>query len=150
MKIEGLAELQAKLQDLGAELGQKILRTAARRAFKPVLDAAKGKAPVDTGNLRDAIKIASVKPKAGDTVVAVGLIVTNNAPKGRVTSEQIESGAPRDPYYWIFAERGKSGQAAKPFLRPALDGNSEQVLSNLKKELEAAIQRAVKRKRGKK
>lgn len=148
-KLEGVPNLQAQLKELGAELAQNTLRAAARKAFEPVLAAAVAKVPVDTGNLRQSIKIGSSKPKGGETVIAVGLVVANNAGKGRRTKDNSAGGA-KDPYYWRFVEKGTRKKDARPFLRPALDGNADRVIDQFSKELAKAIDKAVKKRAGKK
>lgn len=143
-KVHGLAQLQAQLEELGAVTGQKVLLSAARKAFKPVLETAKQLAPVDTGMLRDNIRIATAKPKAGKTVGAVGLVISKDF--------RTPAGSDRPPAYasphwrWHFVERGTSKMHARPFLRPALARNGQKVLDLLKTLLAKEIQRAVKKK----
>jgi HK97 gp10 family phage protein len=100
---------------------------------------------VSTGNLRDSIKLATTKPKQGDTLVAAGLVLVNKARKGRVTTEQRSTGAQKDPYYWRFVEFGTVSQEARPFLRPAMDPRANEVLEGLATELRKGIERAVKK-----
>lgn len=136
MKIRGLEELHGKLNELGDELAQqKKLRSVARRAFKPVLDSAKAKVPVDTGILRDSIAIAGASPK--ETVAAVGLVVR----------KLFKSGDPRfdASWRWHFIELGTRFKAARPFMRPALDSNSQVVLANVKDLLQKAIKNVIRK-----
>jgi HK97 gp10 family phage protein len=137
-KLSGLDDLQAQLLELGAELGLKALAQGARKAFKPVLEAAKQNVPIWSGALREAIKLTVKKPKDGDTVLVVGLYI------GKATGPDLgELPAPRR---WHFIELGTVKYAAHPYLRPALDANASQVLEDLKTEVAAAIERAVKKK----
>lgn len=139
IKVEGLADLQEKLKELGDELTQqKKLRSAARKAFKPVLEAAKSKVPVATGVLRDSIVIASVSPK--ESVAAVGLKI-----KKTKTDDPRQDASWR----WHFIEMGTRFKAARPFLRPALDGNAQAVVSGLTGILQKQIQKAIRKKTGK-
>src|SRR5690554_412384 len=116
MKIEGLAALEAKLQELGAELGQKVLTAAARRAMRPVLEEAKRLVPKDTGALRDAITLSTGKPKEGETVAVAGLRIGK--------SKGAKDGRMPPAARWHFVEFGTASQAARPFLRPALDSQA--------------------------
>lgn len=142
MKVEGLAALEAKLTELGAELGQKVLAAAARRAMRPVLEEAQRLAPKDTGALRDAIKLSSGKPNGGETVAVAGLRI------GR--SKGAKDGGLPAAARWHFAEFGTAQRAATPFLRPALDSQASRVVEELKTELAKGIKRALARKaRGK-
>jgi HK97 gp10 family phage protein len=136
IKVEGLAALQAQLVELGGEMGVKALAQAARKAFKPVLESAKGLVPKHSGALRDAIKVSVLKPGA-DSVVVVGLRI-GGGPKG---SKELPAAR-----RWHFIEFGTAHMAAHPFLRPALDQNAAKVLEDLKTELAKSIQKAIAKK----
>jgi HK97 gp10 family phage protein len=136
IKLVGLKELQAQLVNLGAELGVKTLARAARKAFQPVLDDARNLVPVDTGELRDSLKLSSKRPRSGDTVVVVGLRVG----AGRGDGTKVP---PARRWHWI--ELGTAKLPAHPFARPALDRNADRVLELLKEELVKGIQRAVRK-----
>lgn len=141
IQVHGLDALKAQLDELGAVLAGKALAQAARKAFAPVLAAAQARAPVDTGLLRDSIKIAVQRPKNGDTVVVVGLKVA--AAKGALKLGR----KTLSPHWrWHFVELGTRNMAAKPFLRPALDSQAQAVVSSLTTELRASIDRAIRRK----
>lgn len=142
MQVEGLASLEAKLTELGAELGQKVLTAAARRAMWPVLEEAQRLVPKDSGDLRDAIKLSTGKPASGETVAVAGLRI------GR--SKGGKDGGLPPAARWHFVEFGTAHQSAHPFLRPALDSQAPRVVDELKTELAKGIKRALARKaRGK-
>lgn len=135
-KLEGMETLQEQLLALGAETGVKALADAARIAFMPVLAAAKSMVPVETGALRDALRLTLKKPKGGDLVIVVGLRIA--ATKG--------IGKEADPARrWHFIEFGTAHRAAHPYLRPALEQNAEAVLEELKTQIARSIQRALDR-----
>lgn len=140
LKLDGLAGLQAQLLDLGdTKLGVKALASAARQAFKPVLEAARALVPVDTGELRDALRLTVLKPKGGDAVVVVGLRIGS----GTKGSKKLP---PARRWHWV--ELGTVHMAAHPFLRPALDQNAQGVLDALKDEIAKSIAK-IQRKAGK-
>ncbi len=151
IKVTGLDSLQAQLLDLGAELGAKLLAQAVRKAFAPVFEAARGLVPVDSGELRDSIKLTVVKPGSSDTVVAVGLRI------GKASAAKAGSMSPARGFQrgdgrhfpaarrWHWIEFGTAHMAAHPFLRNALDANAGAVLDLLKEELAKSIQRAVRK-----
>lgn len=148
---KGLKDLEEELVALGANEGRKVLTRAARKAFAPVLEAARAAAPVDTGLLRDNIVIRTQKPKDGANVVNVGLWVKKS--KEQRQSKYRSPEAQRPPSYqsahwrWHFIEGGTSTQAARPFLRPALDANAEKVVGELRGELRKAIDRVLKKRK---
>ena len=115
-----------------------------------MLEAAKALAPVDTGALRDAIRISVVKPKTGDAVVVVGLRISGRGiNQARVAAAAFGEGQFRQTppsRRWHFIELGTSELAAHPFLRPALDTNAAAVTALLMEELVKAIAAATRKK----
>lgn len=151
LKVRGLIDLQDQLVALGNELGIKALAAAARKAFMPVLAAAKAMVPVDSGALRDSLKVTVKKPKGGEAVVVVGIRIGRGqgAKQASVAAAafgeaQIDKLPPARR--WHFIELGTADLAPHPFLRPALDSNAQVVLDALKEELAKGIARAQKKK----
>ncbi len=138
-KLQGLDALQAQLVDLGAQLGVKALAQAARQAFKPVLETARALVPVDSGELRDSLRLSVKKPSAGEMVVVAGLRIGGSKGGGQELP-------PARRWHWI--EFGTAHIAAHPFLRTALDQNASAVLDLLKAELVKSIAKAVSKKSG--
>ena len=153
---EGLKDLEKELVALGANEGRKVLTRAARKAFKPVQEAAKENiaavGAVDTGLTRDNVVIVTQKPKEGDSVVNVGLRIRRSK-ELRPSKHRSPGYQRKDPSHasghwrWHFIEGGTSTQPARPFLRPALDANADKVVSNLKGELGKAIAAVLKRRK---
>ena len=140
-EVEGLAELEKALLDLGAETGIKTLRTAGRKAMEPVLIAATIGANRDSGDLKDSIAISSRKGKGGNRAIDIDVGPTKKkAPKSEGGREL--AGVNQKA---IAQEFGTSKQQADPFLRPALDQNVDRVLDLFGTELEKAITRAVRK-----
>lgn len=148
---EGLKDLHEELVALGSAQAQKTLRQAARKALKPVLEAARAGAPEDTGLTRDNIAIATQAGKHGTRVVVAGLLIRRS--KESRQSKYNKTGKPRPVEYqsphwrWYFIENGTSKKAARPFLRPALDNNAERVVVDLRGELRKAIDRVLKKRK---
>ena len=101
LKVEGLAELEARLVALGGSGARRALRRGLRAMGNVVRDAARDKSPVSTGTLRKSI----VTMDAGMT------------PGGWSFSVQLRSGG----FYGRFLEFGTSKMAAHPFMRPAAE-----------------------------
>lgn len=146
MKLLGMKELDAQLKRLATETRPKVLRASVRAAFKPVLEAAKSKVPVDTGELRAGIVLATAKQ---DQTVAAGLVVANTQAhaQARVAAaafgEAQVKGSPARR--WHLTELGTRTQAAQPFMRPAIDENAGVVVDGLKRELAKRIAKALKK-----
>lgn len=133
VSLHGDKELIRTLRGLETKLQNKALRTASRKAGKVVATAAKGNAPVDSGQLKRAIKVRAIKRQRNRVGVTVG------SSKADYTGEQ---------FYLSFVELGHrigkrkshkkqtDEQKAKdtrpfvepqPFLKPALENNKAQV-----------------------
>lgn len=143
--LEGADELIAKLNTISNEMKTEILEKAVGQGTQIVRREAVLLCPVDTGELRQSIK-TSVEA-AGDEVN--GITYTNKeyaayvefgtGPKG----EESHSGISPDitPSYtqqgwsyknddgeWIYT----NGQAAQPFMYPALKNNEKKVKNMIK------------------
>lgn len=125
-----LADLDRKLRELTAPAAKKAMRSAARKAMKPVRDDVKSNAPEDLED-DDGVKIkASVGTTSrwkGDTLY---------------TRVGIRGGAKRNPdtpYYFRMVEFGTKNMPARPFMSPALEGNAQQVIDTLTEALRKAL-----------
>jgi HK97 gp10 family phage protein len=154
ISVKGIEGLMAQLREISAETGGKVLARAARKAFVPVLEAARAMVPVDSGALRDSLMIATNKPGEGDTVVAAGIAIGkgSGAKQAQVAAAAFGEGQLKGlppSRRWHFIELGTSRQAPHPFLRPAIDQNAQRVVDELGKEVDKGIKRAIARKGGK-
>jgi len=130
IRVKGLADLNKFLQQLPAKVEQSVLRGALRAGANVVMAEAKANVPVDSGQLRDGLKVST------------------SSRRGRVTAKVKATGkhafiAPWLEYgtaaHKITAKKGKGlffgglfvkgvqhpGARPKPFLRPALDGRAQ-------------------------
>lgn len=149
LDLKGGKELDAALQELAKTTAKRLARKSMADALDPVLDAAKALAPVGpTGNLKDGVAIshrlnpsqAADAPREGQHVLH--MYVGSNSPHAHL----VEFGTgPR---------RHKSGKfvgvmPANPWMRPAWDGKSGEVLKRLidalRAQIEAFAARAAKR-----
>lgn len=150
-RVLGVHELSRQLDRLKAQVDaqSKAMASVARKAFKPVLDEAKALAPRDTGELADSIKMKTERPKSGDAAVKVGLTIgrSGRARQASVASAAFGEGQSKAlpaARRWHFVELGTAHEAAQPFLRPALDRRSSEVMDVIRAELRAEIDRAVR------
>ena len=130
IRVKGLADLNKFLQQLPAKVEQSVLRGALRAGANVVMAEAKANVPVDSGQLRDGVKVST------------------NSRRGRVTAKVKATGKHAHIAPWleygtaahkITAKKGKGlffgglfvkgvqhpGARPKPFLRPALDGRAQ-------------------------
>jgi HK97 gp10 family phage protein len=157
--IVGADELRAVFQELADDFGPKdsrrILISGVREAMKPALETAKANVPVNTGALRASLRIEARRPNKkmkaskyideGDTVVATvttapGKVLAKTKfqnlhnTKSNIKQVGIESDARA-----IAAEFGTAHVAPQPFLRSALESNSNVIVNNLSTTIKTAI-----------
>lgn len=170
LKVDGIKEFEAALEDLGKRLGRSVLERSLRKAAKPMLDAAKNNAPRDRGDLEGSLKIArqttsdpgkaafaATMQATGDRTAAraalrdayrtqggavVDLVLGPDLADGGSHAHLVEFGTgPR------YLKNGKyvGEMPPDPFLRPAFDVESGPTIERLKPILAAEIDKAARR-----
>lgn len=71
--VTGYKEIDAKLRSFPAKVQRKYLRTATRNAAKKCLAEARRNTPVDSGAMRDSLKVRAVKSKRKSVLRRRGL-----------------------------------------------------------------------------
>jgi len=121
--LKGADALSAKFKGLTEEMRRNVVTPAAKDAMDIVLIDAKDRASriddPETANFIPA-NLAMVERKAlgeelGAVVISVGVRMRKKGQKGGNT------------FYWWWVELGTEKNRAKPFLRPALANNREQL-----------------------
>lgn len=144
VKVEGLRDLGAALQELGADVARRVVFAAALSAAQVVRKEASQRAPrsaaphrvgrggpvVQPGNLAKGIATKRLKRSAGKAEYEVRWKAKK---KG-------------DPFYGLFQEFGTANQPAQPFMRPAFEATKEQALAAMQERLKRRIDLANKRK----
>lgn len=135
--VRGLKELEQALDELPANMEKNIARGAVRAGGVVFRDEARRLVPVESGALRDSIRVVARRSRGGRVLV--------NVVAGRSGKDQpwyarfVEFGtAPHriDPLGKgalligsVFAEKAyHPGAAAKPFMRPAFDTKARQAV----------------------
>ena len=137
-KLEGFAEFEQQLKDMaegfrGDLVARNTLVPAAKSAMEAVLSSAKSKAPVgdkprDDKNpihMRDTIRLDARIPSGKDKMSEYV-----NETDAAIAVVSVKKSAVS-----LANEFGTSKMAANPFLRPALQENSNAVLTELKSQL---------------
>ena len=154
-KLSGAIEFEELLSQIREDYGPKdatgILKAAVKDAMQPVLMTAKALAPVDTGALRESLRVEVRRPNKRDlnsryvfsTDSIIGTVTT--APgnvlakrsfknlhnkKSKIKQIGIESDARAN-----VQEFGSPYFPAHPFMRPALESQSANVASSLGEKL---------------
>lgn len=135
IRVEGLENVLMRLEEIGDEQNIEINLS---KACALVERSAKEKAPKNTGELRRSI--ASKVEQSGGDLVGVVYTPLEYAPYVEYgTGLFAESGGRKDVPWFYVDEKGDwhitSGQHPKPYMRPALNENREEILRLLKEGL---------------
>lgn len=147
VKVEGFDDLFKTMDELAEEIGKgktdKIWRKALGFAFEPVMREIKDTAPEDSGQLKDHIYMKVQRPTSRDKASAsykgeMFLVRVSVGPKRDDSVEKtvLNKRGKFQSYFTnkpvaLAAEFGTGKQAAKPFIRPALERNVDNVLQRL-------------------
>lgn len=105
--VRGAKELEALLKKLPAKVAKRVVNNGLRAGARIIRDEMKAGVPVDTGELRDSIRVATVKGQ-----VKVGF----------------EPPASRRAH---LTEFGTEFQPAQPFARPAIDARGPDAIRKI-------------------
>lgn len=130
--IEGAEEIMDLLEEMG-DAALNALDQAAKKGAEIVLAAAKRKAPVDTGELRDSLTLKSGTKKQGGDIENI-----NRKIKGAYYVTR-ESGKAR---HFAPVELGTKERPATPYLRPAVDENLKKISDTVTQEISKAVGKA--------
>ncbi|MDH2272991.1 HK97-gp10 family putative phage morphogenesis protein [Moraxella porci] len=122
IKIEGLDELNAKLQALRDEMGNKdtgkVLYSSLMFASTPMWQQARANAPFLTGVIKGAIKRRRLTRGSSANLQGAAVAV--------YVAIQGDRKSRQNAYYYIFHEEyGARGRPAIPFIRPAFEANKD-------------------------
>ena len=112
MKVEGLDELNRRLNRLESKQMKKTVRSAAMFATSPMLKKMKSKVPVADGPLKKSLGRQSRFFRRGQIFSMRIGIRSKQSPDGSWPS-----------VYGPMIENGTLKMAAQPFMRPAFDEN---------------------------
>jgi HK97 gp10 family phage protein len=129
--VEGLDELIDAFMNLGNE-AIPFLKTGADQASQVVLAKTKQKAPVDTGNLRDKLKVGKVKSSAKYPYKVFGKITTA---KGASYMVPVELG-----HKLIINGKTVGAVKEQPFLRSAADESKDGVAKIMADAMSKALE----------
>lgn len=150
VEMRGVDELVAKLKNISYDARYKGGRFALRKAAQLVRDKAKSAAirlnDPDTGrsiaqNIVERWN-GRVYRRTGDLAFRVGVLNGAVLPK---PGESVDTGAGGPTPHWRLLEFGTEQMAARPFMRPALADNIQQVTDVFVREYSKAIDRAIKK-----
>lgn len=147
VRIEGARELEGVLKKLGPRVAKKVVLGALRSGGNIIRREAKRLVPVESGELRDSIIVASERQRKRTT----GNVVIGPR-KGVNYGHLVEFGtAPHTITVKDAKSLGESGQfgtvvhhpgaVAHPFLRPAFDAKGDEALNKVGEMLGRGVER---------
>ena len=153
-QIRGAAELQRTLQELPVRLERTVLRGALRAAAVEIQNEARAQAPVDTGNLRDSIRVSTGGKRNGYVFAHVKVGGTKKG--DAFYAHMVEFGTkpheirPKNAPSLFIAGIMRAvvrhpGAQAKPFMRPAFDAKADSALERFGDYIKARLERLAKR-----
>jgi HK97 gp10 family phage protein len=135
IETEGFDDFENLLIQISDEFGYRestrnVLTPALKVALDPVYNSAKNNARVNTGRMRDGIKLESRIPTNGDK--QSNYVFEGDAAIGIVSARKSKIS--------LSEEFGTQEKAGKPFLRPAIENNQEIILRRLSSYLAFKLQ----------
>lgn len=155
--IRGAAELQKVLGQLPVKLERKILRGGLRAGAKVIEAEAKRRVPVVTGQLRDSIRVSTGSKRGGKVYAHVK---AGGRKKGQAFyAHFVEFGTARHVILpgggtkagkalaiagrMVGAKVDHPGARARPFMRPALDTQSQKAVDQMAEYLAQRLKEAL-------
>lgn len=157
-KVDGFPELFAAMESIKEEIGKgktdRLWRDVLKAAFQPVLESAKANAPQDTGQLADRIYMKIHRPRKRDqqskywTPGEIYMARVSASPlRDDSKLHQVVNKRGKLQTVWrnkkpvaLAQEFGNAHTPAQPFLRPALERNTSQVLTIMQNKLKSVIE----------
>ncbi len=135
-EIKGLDALNKELKKLPEDFRTKALNGAVGTAARLLRDEAIKNVPVDTGNLKTAIRAQKKKSHSK----YIGLYKVNVNPKGKITVLTRGKGRrSTSTYYARMVEDGTMKMRPRPFMRPAFIGRRKDAIQTFQKILDKKI-----------
>lgn len=149
-QVTGLENLTAKFDSLKQDVRYKGGRFALRKAAQLVRDAARANAQsIDDPNSRENIAKNIVErwssryfKATGDLKFRVGVQGGAGGSAAKGSLDGLPGGETR---HWRYVEFGTEDTAAQPFMRRALENNTQPATTLFVKEFNKAIERALKK-----
>ena len=134
LHVEGLRELERNLHELPRSVSKRVVRHALRKGGEPVIEAARARAPVKTGALRDSIGGGHRLSKR-----------QKRLHRKESAEEYFVGAGGKGARHAYLQEFGTVHHGPQPFLRPAFMVSQSEALRIIADELGKAVMRAAKR-----
>lgn len=142
VKIEGLAEIKRKLDQLPERIGKNAMRRALRKGANVIKEAARNNAKrIDDPQTREQIwKNITVQSGGSKRERKVGGVMMRVGVMGGARPTSGDNGTPGgNTTHWRFIELGTSQVAAQPFLTPAGSEKAGQALEAIVQDMTTQV-----------
>lgn len=137
IKVDGLDSLMRALHELPDRVAKNALRSAVNAGATEIKRGAREKAPVDTGRLKRSLYQRQIREQSSLYQQTYFVGVRTGPKRGKDGKKDYS----QDAWYWKFVEFGTSKIVARPFLRPAFEGNKEAAVNRIAEKLDERIQK---------
>ncbi|MBP7638129.1 MAG: HK97 gp10 family phage protein [Kiritimatiellae bacterium] len=137
LDLRGDRELEAKLLMLGEKVYNRHLSAAVTAGCKPIVAAARSQAPVDTGMLKKSLGSKISRNRRRQTVKG---IIGPRFGFALVDETHVVHDPAKIAHAVEFGHGGPAPAAARPFLRPAVDGSGQKALTVIRERLAKGLQ----------
>jgi HK97 gp10 family phage protein len=131
--VRGVPEVQRALESLPDAVRREAAMQVLTEAAEPIAAAARSRAPVRTGKLRDSIVVSAT---------AKGLAI-----RGSVAGDAATVFVGSTSSLAHFQEYGTAHHGAQPFMRPAFDAQGQAAARTIERELLGRLMAAARRAR---
>lgn len=163
VSISGFRELEKALAQLPKSIAKNVLKRTLLKAGEPIAEEARRLAPVDSGKLRDSIEVstrvknkvgrsefaAAMRSGLGKTAAVAALRQARREASGQASFAEAFVGPARGrgviPYAHLVEFGGPRNKPPRPFMRSAWDGQKQQALTIIRRELGNEIISAARR-----
>lgn len=140
VSVSNEKELYSFLKKFPQEITQKVMKKSVRAGAEVTQKEAKRRVPVNTGNLRDSIKIVKRKRIDGNKLskneiaysVIAGKVYKTKTYKSSTGEKTRVKGLLADGWYAHFIEFGTANIPAQSFMRTAIDSTMISSFSKFK------------------
>lgn len=153
VKIEGLAELRAAMQQLPDRVNRTAVRSSLQAGAAIIRNAAKAKAPVyhgevaqghpAPGTLRKSI-VTKYAAELSTPAYQVYIVTVRRGKKYQQVTQRVRGGGVRvvnlDAYYWTFVEFGTSKMPGTSFMRTAFSEQQHAAAERIKGKLAERVE----------
>lgn len=144
VKVHGLKELEKALNELDLDLRKRASREAGRKAMEPVMKEIKSNTPVDSGRLRDTVKLSATNAPSRLKKYSKKASMIASANVGMRSKDVTKTAT-----HAIHLEYGTENMAPQPFIRKAFTNPKQKAtIMRFRKELKKSIHKfAIKQNR---